>query len=98
MFWQRKHNNLLGNISEEEYRAAMGGYKPSDIIKIEQYNLTKPARTYDITTNGALRRAAINSPKAFGFEFEGTKNFTLPGQFGARATVRLPKGYTVEKN
>ena len=98
MFWQRKHNNLLGNISEEEYRAAIGGYKPSDIIKIEQYNLTKPARTYDITTNGALRRAAINSPKAFGFEFEGTKNFTLPGQFGARATVRLPKGYTVEKN
>ena len=98
MFWQRKHNNLLGNISEEEYRAAMGGYKPDDIINIEQYNLTKPARTYDITTNGALRRAAINSPKAFGFEFEGTKNFTLPGQFGARATVRVPKGYTVEKN
>ena len=98
MFWQRKHNNLLGNISEEEYRAAMGGYKPSDIINIEQYNLTKPARTYDITANGALRRAAINNPKAFGFEFDGTKNFTLPGQFGARATVRVPKGYTVEKN
>ena len=98
MFWQRKHNNLLGNISEEEYRAAMGGYKPGDIINIEQYNLTRPSRTYDITTNGALRRAAINNPNAFNFEFNETKNFTLPGQFGARATVRLPKGYTVEKN
>ena len=98
MFWQRKHNNLLGNISEEEYRAAMGGYKPDDIINIEQYSLTRPSRTYDITTNGALRRAAINNPNAFNFEFNGTKNFTLPGQFGARATVRLPKGYTVEKN
>lgn len=98
MFWQKQHANLLGNVSEAEYRAAMGGFKPSDIINAEQYNLTKPARTYDITTNGALRRAAINNPKAFEFEFEGTKNFTLPGQFGAKATVRLPKGYTVEEN
>ena len=98
MFWQKKHNNLLGNISEEEYRAAMGGYKPNDIINLEQYTLTKPARTYDITANGALRRAAVNNPNAFNFEFNGTKNFTLPGQFGARATVRLPKGYTVEEN
>lgn len=98
MFWQKQHANLLGNVSEAEYRAAMGGFKPNDIISIEQYNLTKPTRTYDITANGALRRAAINNPKAFEFEFDGTKNFTLPGQFGARATIRLPKGSTVEKN
>lgn len=98
MFWQKKHNNLLGNISEEEYRATMGGYKPNEIINIEQYTLTKPARTYDITANGALRRAAVNNPNAFNFEFNGTRNITLPGQFGARATVRLPKGYTVEEN
>ena len=98
MFWQKKHNNLLGNISEVEYRAAMGGYKPNEVINIEQYNLTKPARTYDITASGALRRAAVNNPDAFNFEFNGTRDITLPGQFGARATVRLPKGYTVEDN
>lgn len=98
MFWQKQHTNLLGNVSEAEYRAAMGGFKPNDIINAEQYNLTKPARTYDITTNGALRRAAVNNPNAFNFEFNGTRNITLPGQFGARATVRLPKGYTVEEN
>lgn len=98
MFWQKQHTNLLGNVSEAEYRAAMGGFKPNDIINAEQYNLTKPARTYDVTANGALRRAAVNNPNAFNFEFNGTRNITLPGQFGARATVRLPKGYTVEEN
>ena len=98
MFWQKKHNNLLDNISEAEYRAAMGGYQPNEVINIEQYNLTKPARTYDITANGALRRAAVNNPDAFNFEFNRTRDIALPGQFGARATVRLPKGYTVEDN
>ena len=66
MFWQKKHSNLLDNISEDEYRLLMA----------------TGAGAKNSTISSAARRAALNNPKRFNFKFGEVKTATAPWQFG----------------
>ena len=66
MFWQRKHNNLLNNISEREYQLLM----------------TRGAGLRNSTISSAVRRAALDNPKRFGFKFDEIETVHAPWQFG----------------
>ena len=66
MFWQKKHNNLLNNISEREYQLLM----------------TRGAGLRNSTISSAVRRAALDNPKRFGFKFDGIETVHAPWQFG----------------
>lgn len=72
MFWQKKHSNLLDNISEDEYRLLMA----------------TGAGAKNSTISSAVRRAALNNPKRFNFKFDGVKTATAPWQFGWRNQYR----------
>lgn len=72
MFWQRKHNNLLNNISEKEYQLLM----------------TRGAGAGNSTISSAVRRAALNNPKRFNFKFDGVETVVAPWQFGRRNQYR----------
>lgn len=72
MFWQRKHNNLLNNISEKEYQLLMA----------------RGAGAGNSTISSAVRRAALNNPKRFNFKFDGVETVVAPGQFGRRNQYR----------
>lgn len=72
MFWQRKHNNLLNNISEKEYQLLM----------------TRGAGAGNSTISSAVRRAALNNPKRFNFKFDRVKTVVAPWQFGRRNQYR----------
>ena len=62
MFWQRKHNNLLNNISEREYQLLM----------------TRGAGLRNSTISSAVRRAALDNPKRFGFKFDEIETVHAP--------------------
>ena len=66
MFWQKKHSNLLNNISEDEYRLLM----------------ERGAGAKNYTISGAIRRAALNNPNSFNFNFDKVETVTAPWQFG----------------
>lgn len=72
MFWQKKHSNLLNNISEREYQLLMA----------------RGAGSKNSTISSATRRAALNNPKRFNFKFDGVKTVVAPGQFGRRNQYR----------
>lgn len=72
MFWQRKHNNLLNNISEKEYQLLMA----------------RGAGAGNSTISSAVRRAALNNPKRFNFKFDGVETVVAPWQFGRRNQYR----------
>ena len=72
MFGQKKHNNLLDNISEREYQLLMA----------------RGAGSRNSTISSATRRAALNNPKRFNFKFDGVKTVVAPGQFGRRNQYR----------
>ena len=72
MFWQKKHSNLLDNISEDEYRLLMA----------------TGAGAKNSTISSAVRRAALNNPKRFNFKFDGVKTATAPWQFGWKNQYR----------
>ena len=78
MFWQKKHSNLLNNISEDEYRLLMA----------------RGAGAKNYTISGAIRRAALNNPNSFNFNFDKVETVTAPWQFGWKnqyRTVAKPK-------
>ena len=66
MFWQKKHNNLLNNISEREYQLLMA----------------RGAGSRNSTISSAVRRAALDNPKRFNFQFDEVETVVAPGQFG----------------
>lgn len=84
MFLQRKHNNLLNNISEREYQLLMA----------------RGAGAGNSTISSAVRRAALNNPKRFNFKFDGVKTVVAPWQFGRRNQYRKvaePKASTTNQ-
>ena len=72
MFLQKKHNNLLNNISEREYQLLMA----------------RGAGSRNSTISSAVRRAALNNPKRFNFKFDEVETVVAPWQFGRRNQYR----------
>lgn len=64
--------SLLGNVSEDEYRLLVQGNPWAK----------------DFTVSGALRRAALNNPDQFNFDFTGVNTAKAPWQFGWRTNYR----------
>lgn len=89
MFWQKKHSNLLNNISEREYQLLMDRY----------------AGSQNSTISSAIRRAALNNPKQFNFKFDEVKTVVAPWQFGwknqyrtvPKSTIKTTKQQVVEQ-